>query len=142
ANVVNPYDVGEGGRFTLQELALGALLEFPNGLGPFEFARIHGLQQHNVYLQGFMVYGWLGGVTYLLLLVITLLVGLRSAFAATPWQTYSILAFAVFVGEVGEGVIIDTDHWRHFFLILGMVWGLAAATRDYRRDMYAQAVPA
>jgi len=24
--------------------------------------------------------------------------------------------------------VIDTDHWRHFFLLLGMIWGLAAAT--------------
>jgi hypothetical protein len=27
--------------------------------------------------------------------------------------------------------VIDTDHWRHFFLLLGMVWGFAAATRNH-----------
>ena len=31
--------------------------------------------------------------------------------------------------------MIDTDHWRHFFLLLGMIWGLAAATyRHLRRQ--------
>jgi hypothetical protein len=133
ANAINPYDVGQGGRFQLQELALSNLLDYPNGMGPFEFARTFGLQQHNVYLQGFLVYGWIGGIAYILMLLITLLVGLRSALIATPWQIPAICAFGAFVGEVGEGMVIDTDHWRHFFLILGMVWGFAAATRRYKR---------
>jgi hypothetical protein len=133
ANAINPYDVGQGGRFYLQELALGVLLDAPNGMGPFEFAREYGLQQHNVYLQAFLVYGWFGGLAYILLLLVTLIVGLRSAFIQTPWQIATITAFATFVGEVGEGMVIDTDHWRHFFLLLGMVWGLAAATRAHMR---------
>ena len=54
-------------------------------------------------------------------------------FVRTPWQPYLIGAFATFVGEVAEGFVIDTDHWRHFFLLLGMIWGLAAATMNHRR---------
>ena len=42
AKAIQPYDVGPGGRFWLQQLALGTILENPNGLGPFEFARIFG----------------------------------------------------------------------------------------------------
>jgi O-antigen ligase len=112
----------------LQELALNSVLQFPNGMGPFEFARVHGLQQHNVYLQAFLVYGWVGAMAYLLLLLTTVMVGLRTALVRTPWQPYLITALAAFVGEMAEGFVIDTDHWRHFFLMLGMVWGLAAAT--------------
>ena len=128
AQLIQSYDVGSGGRFRLQELALSAVLNFPNGMGPFEFARVYGLQQHNVYLQAFLVYGWTGAMAYILLMVSTILVGLRASFARTPWQPYLITALAAFVGEVAEGFVIDTDHWRHFFLLLGMVWGLSAAT--------------
>ena len=33
-------------------------------------------------------------------------------------------------------VIIDTDHWRHFFLLLGLIWGLTAASINLlRRDL-------
>ncbi len=128
AQLIQSYDVGEGGRFRLQELALASVLNFPNGMGPFEFARVHGLQQHNVYLQAFLVYGWTGAMAYFLLLLSTLWVGFRTALVRTPWQPYVIAAVAAFVGEVAEGFVIDTDHWRHFFLLLGMVWGLAAAT--------------
>jgi O-Antigen ligase len=134
AHLIQSYDVGQGGRFRLQELALNSVLQFPNGMGPFEFARVHGLQQHNVYLQAFLVYGWAGAMAYLLLLFSTVLVGLRTALVRTPWQPYIITAVAAFVGEMAEGFVIDTDHWRHFYLLLGMVWGLAAATFRQTRN--------
>ena len=133
AQLIQSYDVGAGGRFRLQELALTALLNFPNGMGPFEFARVHGLQQHNVYLQAFLVYGWFGGLAYVMLLLATFWMALRTVFTRTPWQPYLITAFAVFAGEVIEGFVIDTDHWRHFFLMLGMIWGLGTATLHYLR---------
>jgi hypothetical protein len=133
AKAIQPYDVGPGGRFWQQQLALNAILDNPNGLGPFEFFRIFGLQQHNVYMQGFLVYGWLGGAAYLALVAITLVFGLLTVSVPTPWQYYLITAYAVFVGEAFEGLIVDTDHWRHFFLVLGLVWGLGAATINFRR---------
>jgi hypothetical protein len=144
AKAIQPYDVGPGGRFWLQEQALGAILQNANGLGPFEFDRIFGLQQHNVYMQGFLVYGWLGGAAYLALVVATLMLGLITMPIEAPWQHYLITAYAVFVGEMVEGMIVDTDHWRHFFLMLGLVWGLSTASINARRrrvwnDDYADA---
>jgi hypothetical protein len=133
AKAIQPYDVGPGGRFWEQKLALGAILDHPNGMGPFEFSRVFGMQQHDVYMQGFLVYGWLGGAAYLTLVVVTLGAGLRAALAPTPWQNYLIAAYAGFLGEAFEGLIVDTDHWRHFFLLLGMAWGLTAATINLRR---------
>jgi hypothetical protein len=135
AKAIQPYDVGPGGRFWLQEQALGTILQNPNGLGPFEFDRIFGLQQHNVYMQGFLVYGWLGGAAYLTLVVITLMLGLITMPIPAPWQYYLITAYAVLVGEAAEGMIVDTDHWRHFFLMLGLIWGLSAASIKYRRRL-------
>jgi O-antigen ligase len=131
AQLLQQYDVGQGGRFVLQEKALGHILEFPFGMGPEEFGRIYTLQPHNVYLQVFMVSGWIGALSYILLLLSTLWIGLRSVFVRTPWQTYTIITFAVFVGEMAEGFVIDSDHWRHFYLLLGLVWGLAAASFKY-----------
>ena len=137
AQAIQPYDVGPGGRFWFQELALTQILEHPNGLGPFEFSRIFGGQQHDVYMQGFLVYGWLGGAAYMTLVLVTLVIGIRAVLISTPWQYYLLVAYAAFVGEVAEGFVVDTDHWRHFFLLLGLSWGLSVATinscrhRDY-----------
>ena len=136
AKLFQPYDIaGSGGRFELQKLALGEILQRPNGMGPYGLSNATGGQQHNVYLQGFLVYGWLGGVAYLAIVVLTLMLGFRSLFARTPWQPFLIAAFAAFFGEAGEGMIIDTDHWRHFFLLLGLVWGLSVATINWRRGL-------
>lgn len=134
AQAIQSYDVGQGGRFVLQELAIGSLFDYPFGMGPFEFARIYGLQQHNVYLQAFLVYSWAGGLAYVMLVVATLVVGFRNLFVTSPWQLYLITAYATFVGVAGEGFIIDTDHWRHFFLLMGMVWGLSAASKRLRNE--------
>jgi hypothetical protein len=133
AKVIQPYDVGPGGRFWEQRLALSVILDHPDGIGPFEFFRVYGTQQHDVYMQGFLVYGWLGGVAYFTLVMVTLAIGLRAALIAAPWQTYLIAAYAAFVGEAFEGFIVDTDHWRHFFLLLGLTWGLTAASINLRR---------
>jgi uncharacterized membrane protein len=133
AKAIQPYDIGPGGRFWEQKLALGVILDHPNGMGPFEFSRVFGMQQHDVYMQGFLVYGWLGGAAYLTLVAVTLGVGLAVVRVPTPWQNYLIVAYATFVGEAVEGFIVDTDHWRHFFLLLGLIWGLAVATINLRR---------
>ncbi len=142
AKAIQPYDVGPGGRFWEQSQALGAILEHPNGMGPFEFARVFGVQQHNVYMQGFLVYGWLGGAAYLTIVAVTLVIGLSAIRTATPWQSYLVIACATFAGEAFEGFIVDTDHWRHFFLVLGLIWGLTIATLNVRRRRLFVAEPA
>jgi len=135
AKLTQSYDVRSGGRFDLQSKAADVLLENPGGLGPHEFERVYGGQQHNVYLQAFLVYGWAGGFAYVTLLILTLLLGLRLSIVPTPLQPYLIATLATFFGLIAEGFIIDTDHWRHFYLILGLIWGLAAATLNLiRRD--------
>jgi hypothetical protein len=122
------------GRFDLQRLALQEMFDHPFGMGPLEFARVYGLQQHNVYLHAFLVYGWIGGMAYLVLVLLTISVGLRAAFVATPWQSYVIAALAAFTAVAIEGLVIDTDHWRHYFLFVGLVWGLYVATERYLRE--------
>ena len=139
AKAIQPYDVGPGGRFWFQQLAIGQILDHPDGLGPFEFSRIFGGQQHDVYMQGFLVYGWLGGAAYITLVLVTLAIGIRAVLVTTPWQYYLIAAYGAFVGEACEGFIVDTDHWRHFFLLLGLIWGLTAATINYSRRFAADA---
>ena len=76
--------------------------------------------------------GWLGGFAYLTLTLTTLAAGLRLLFVATPWRGHYQAMYIAFMGVAGESVIIDIDHWRHYFLILGVLWGLMAASRTYR----------
>ena len=134
AKAVQPYDVGADGRFGLQEIAIGAILDHPNGMGPAQFGITYGGQRTDVYMQCFLVYGWLGGASYLAMVALTLMIGFRNMLMPTPWRTYLIAAYAAFVGEVVESFIIDSDHWRHYFLLVGLVWGLSVATLNWRRQ--------
>ncbi len=62
-------------------------------------------------------------------------------FVTTPWRSTYIAVYAAFVATAAESAIIDSDHWRHYFLIIGVLWGLMAASRAYlrRRPVYARA---
>lgn len=132
ASLVQSYDAGEYGRFGNQLRSLSYLLESPNGFGPLQFAVLIGKDPHNVFLNAFASYGWLGGFSYILLCISTIVAGLKAACMRTPWQAFSIAAVCPMVSMIFQGIQIDTDHWRHFYLLLGMVWGLFAASVAYR----------
>jgi O-Antigen ligase len=125
------YDAGHTGRFGRQMLGAVMALDVPLGIGPLQFNRYFPEDPHNSYLNAFMSGGWLSGLCYPSLVLLTLLHGLRAAFVATPWRPLTIAVYAAFVGAAGESLIIDTDHWRHYFLLLGTLWGLIIATRAH-----------
>jgi hypothetical protein len=129
ASLVQDYDAGQMGRFGRHILGAMLALDHPFGIGPLQFKNYFPEDPHNSFLDSFMAGGWLGGATFLVLVLVTLWVGLRSAFARTPWQATAIAAYGAFVGEVGESYVIDVQHWRHYYLIIGLVWALALAKR-------------
>lgn len=128
AALLQPYDQGEIGRFGKQLRSLSVLLDAPNGLGAFGFGRMFKEDPHNVYLNAFFAYGWLGGFSYLLLILSTIAICWRAVFTVSPYQQLAIPVVSVLLATILQGVQIDTDHWRHFYLLLGLAWGLGAAT--------------
>ena len=130
ASLIQEYDASPGGRFGRQMEGILGVIESPFGIGPLQFAKRFGHDPHNVYLNAFASYGWAGGMAYLMMVLATLFVGFRAALVRTVWQPYLLAALAAFTGAVFEGLVIDTDHWRHFYLLLGMIWGLSIATRQ------------
>ncbi len=122
------YDVAEnGGRFYGHYIALKTILVNPFGIGPLSFVKIYGNAPHNVYLQTALTAGWFGGAAYLALVLITLWRGFHFLFRKTPVQEMFFVCYATFLPLALEGLIIDTDHWRHFYLLLGLIWGIMAA---------------
>ncbi len=128
------YDVKSGGRFDNQAKALPMLLELPNGFGPYQFRNFFPEDPHNVFINGFASYGWLGGFSYLALILATLAIGWRSVFMRSSVQPMIIACWSSLFFLILQGLTIDTDHWRHFYVLLGMTWGLhAVALREQRR---------
>jgi O-antigen ligase/polysaccharide polymerase Wzy-like membrane protein len=122
------YDIGPEGRFGGQKKAAEVVITHPLGIGALEFARVyHNEDVHEVYLNMFLNTGWLGGTLYLFLVLTTLFLGFRQAMHDRGKSGVSNVVLAAFFGMAIEGLVIDTDHWRHLYLIMAMIWGLAIA---------------
>ncbi|MGJ3261951.1 MAG: O-antigen ligase family protein [Salinarimonas sp.] len=123
------YDVGPTGRFGNQARALPSLFELPNGYGPRQFRYLWPEDPHNVYINAFASYGWLGGVSYLALTLATLVVGFVTVAMRSSLQPVAIAVWSTLFVQMLQGFLIDTDHWRHYYLLLGLIWGLFALAR-------------
>jgi hypothetical protein len=134
ANLRQEHDLGEQGRFGRHLLGAVLALDVPFGVGPLQFSKYFPEDPHNSYLNAFMAGGWLSGACYLTLVLVTLAYGLRQVFIATPWQPVMIAVYVCYVGVAAESIIIDSDHWRHAFMLLGVLWGLIAATTAHQRS--------
>jgi hypothetical protein len=133
ASLNQDYDLGETGRFGAQFRSLPMLLDLPFGFGPLQFRQhFSGADPHNVYINAFASYGWIGGLGFAALTAATIYCGWRLVFQRTPLQTQAIAVWSCLFIQMAQGFQIDTDHWRHLFLLFGALYGLAAAERRYR----------
>ncbi len=127
ASLDQEYDQGVTGRFGNQLRAIPMLLDAPNGFGPLQFRWLFNqADPHNVYINAFASYGWLGGLSWVALMVATCYVGWRVVFRPGPTQLHAIAIWSVLFVTILQGFQIDSDHWRHLYLMLGLIWGLAA----------------
>jgi O-Antigen ligase len=129
--LVKDYDAGEMGRFGNQRNAVPMLMVRPFGFGPLQFAMYFREAPHNTFLNAFSSFGWIGGVTFLTMVVLNLIIGTRLAFTRSPFQASAIAVFCCLVSMTFQGVQIDTEHWRHFYWMLGILWGFFAASQAH-----------
>ena len=128
ANLDQSYDEGPEGRFGGQQKARALIVEHPFGIGTYTFRdTYHHEEAHNVYLTIFLDAGWLGGLLDIISVVTTLFLGFRMAMQPGRLQGPAVIAVASFAGLAFEGLVIDSDHWRHFFIMAGIIWGIADA---------------
>ena len=142
AKLVQDYDGARLGRFARHAIGFLMAMEHPLGIGPLEFGLKLGEDTHNVWLKALLDYGWLGLAAWLTMIVWTLSAGFKLIFRPSPWQPYILCAWVALTGHVALGWIIDTDHWRHFYLLLGLVWGAIALDRRARIEAFASRMTA
>lgn len=130
AQIVQDYDSGRFGRFERHAIGFNLMLEHPLGIGSGEFGKMFGEDEHNIWLKTLTTYGWLGFAAFLGLVVWTLAAAFPLMFRAGPIQVTVQAAYIVFVGHVIMASVIDIDHWRHVYLLLGLLWGAIAADRQ------------
>jgi hypothetical protein len=133
AKLVQEYDGARLGRFERHKIGFLMALERPLGMGPMAFGKIYGEDEHNIWLKSLTTYGWLGAVTYQIMIWSTICLGFRYLLRERAWQPYLMIAWVMIVGHALIGNVIDTDHWRHFYLLLGVLWGCFALEHRHSR---------
>jgi O-antigen ligase len=124
ARVFQQYDVASGGRFASQARALQSITTNPIGIGPGRTPAEFGLEPHNLYLHVFTEGGWLAGLAFVSLLAVTLVKSLPLVRKAWAFQPDAQLALAALAGLLLQSFFIDSTHWRHLYLLLGVLWAL------------------
>lgn len=131
ATVAEAYDSGETGRFGRQGYAFDLALQHPLGLGPNEFHNLDIAEDaHDTYVTVIFVYGWGGALCFYAILALTLFKAFGALPNRSPNRRLLIPLIAAFVPLVVEAGIIDIDHWRYFYLLIGLIWGV---TSGYQR---------
>ena len=138
AKVVQDYDGGTLGRFERHALGFKMALENPLGIGPLVFPKYFIEDTHNIFLKSLMAYGWIGFVCWLTMMFWTLIAGFKLLFRPRPWQVYHQIAYTLFVGHCFVGIVIDTDHWRHFYLMIGIIWACILLEKKWQAKKRAK----
>jgi O-antigen ligase len=120
-------------RFSGQRAGLAPAEEYPFGAGPGQFESVAGISAHSIYARAVGEEGILGVIALLAFLGTTLLMAARNAVAGRG--TYGIGSAALlgaWCGLLANSAFIDTLHWRHMWILAGLIW--AGAMRSAARS--------
>ena len=110
-------------RFGAQTFGLKLAEERPIGIGPGQFELVSPLSTHSTYVRAVAEQGVLGLMTLLGIMLGTLLLATRNAVLGR--DTYGIGSaplLAAWCGMLANSFVVDTLHWRHLFLLAGLIW--------------------
>jgi O-antigen ligase len=122
---VQRYDTS---RFGAQRTGIALAAEHPMGIGPGQFELVSPVSSHSTYVRTLAEQGFLGFLSFFSMAMITLLLALRNALRG--WSTYGIgsaTLLAAWTGLLVNSFVIDTLHWRHLWILAGLIWAGAIA---------------
>ena len=133
--LVQAYDGGHLGRFERHRLGFQLSMEHPLGIGPLVFNTLFLEDEHNIWLKSLTTYGWLGFLSWVTMISWTVYIGFRNVLKERGYQPYLMIAWIVILGHICIGNVIDTDHWRHLYMLIGIVWGCGALEQQHQRRL-------
>ena len=125
-------------RFSNQITALHDATHHVFGFGPGQAEVNLPLSTHSTYARVAYEQGLVGVVLLVVLLLATLAVAVRLASAReTVWGIGTAPLLGAWLGLIANSAFIDTLHWRHLWVLAGLLWAGAMQTRDERRPTAA-----
>jgi hypothetical protein len=116
-------------RFGAQAGGIAIAESNPVGIGPGQFELVEPISAHSTYVRALAEEGVLGFVVLAALLYGTLLMALRNAVIGRDTQGIASAALlAAWCGILANSVFVDTLHWRHLWLVAGLIWAARGHT--------------
>ena len=106
------------------------LPNLPFGFGPLRFRTVFELDPHNSFIGAFANEGWMGGLVWIMMTVMSTFVGFRLMTRPSPYRRLAQVFFRALFATMLQGFQIDIDHWRQLYM-LGAVWRLEAARQRW-----------
>jgi O-antigen ligase len=114
-------------RFGAQAGGIALAQNHPIGIGPGQFELVEPISAHSTYVRALAEQGVLGFVVLVALLYGTLLMALRNVVIGRDTQGIASAALlAAWCGMLANSVFVDTLHWRHLWLVAGLIWAAGA----------------
>jgi hypothetical protein len=120
--LAEPYDLGEEGRYARYLLVLPMIIQNPMGIGVLQLTKIFPEPIHDIWLSSFVNYGWVAGFAWIILAVASVVVSLLNYRRTRDEITVALLISLI--GIVWCASLHEGEHWRHMWLMYGVVWGL------------------
>jgi hypothetical protein len=120
-------------RFGAQLSGIELASRYPLGIGPGQFEKVSDVSAHSTYVRSLTEQGLLGLLVILAVMLLTL--GFAGRNAAIGRDTYGIgsaALLAAWCGILANSVFVDTLHWRHLWLVAGLIWAGSARRLDGR----------
>jgi O-antigen ligase len=109
-------------RFRTHHLAMQAAIDRPLGIGPGQAEETFQYATHSSYMRAISENGITGLVCYSAFILICFGVGIHKVIKTTDpfWRKVYLVAVACIVGHAVNSAVVDTIHWRHYWLILAL----------------------
>jgi O-antigen ligase len=123
-------------RFGAQAGGIALAQTHPIGIGPGQFELVEPISAHSTYVRALAEQGILGFVVITALLYGTLLMALRNAVAGRDTHGIASAALlAAWCGILANSVFVDTLHWRHLWLVAGLIWAAQTSSSAGARPL-------
>jgi hypothetical protein len=117
------YQTYDNQRFGAQSGGIRVGERHPIGIGPGQFELVEPISAHSTYVRALAEEGVLGFIVLVVLFYGTLGMALRNAIRGWDSQGIGSTALlAAWCGILANSVFVDTLHWRHLWLVAGLIW--------------------
>jgi O-antigen ligase len=110
-------------RFDAQRSGIKLAETHPIGIGPGQFEYLAPISAHSTYVRAAAEEGLVGLTLLGGLLLATLATAVRNVIAGRGTAGISSTALlAIWCGLLANSVFLDTLHWRHLWILAGLIW--------------------